>query len=949
MALVDTEGIIGDNGFMTRLIPDKIRRYDGGTVLDAEGVEVSRAGLGLPARSTAEQWAEYTALGIGAAQESARYAVDVVEGLEDSEVDEFSDADTTAASRGYGLATAASTIATSDVRGDLLTGVSISNAVAGTVHIFVSAPSAFPSHRLRVVHGRGQATVGTYPGNGQSWAPVTLSGLHSGRQAYLLSTADGSAASAVALRAGDSLQLQIGRPVNTSGLQDRVDDLEAHAVEHYPTLPDVVGFPADAVIVVGEEHYRLEMSTHTVDDEFVIAAVRHTRSGSPSVHWVGASLDISSGHRAFGAIPTNFGGRLGGLWAYNGGHEVTLAAEAYIAAHGSTPSKGQSIFVTLTPEDGVDGWAQAYSFVASIPTEAEFSLSDAIGSGWIPFRASASASTDPSRLYDHGAGHRVTVGIRDGDEVTDDVLFEHDADAASWVRWTRSDNTPDADIVRYQSTRDVQGVPDGAIVVADHALWQATAPDNANTFAGRTERWESGDDVYVGTALADTRYGSRGVFHANLGFAVGALTAGGSVESTIALRLESRLYTQYHGDAVEAGDTVIAQITSGETTTRSTLTYQRSEASAGGDPVYLVFLAHDSDSVLHTLQGGAEWTLQILSAYDETTMTGTPLYTWGTAERHYVEYPVAGVDQAARDSIQADKESVEAELEKLHAYIGHHVAATSETPLDATAADAVDRYYLTRKGRVSNVAMETGLYELTTGVADRLKLTLERITLRDGSTVVHGVNARSFIGPDGGRHFGMLDHNPLSLIQALWMEGDWIHGCIKRSWFRDRANRLTGNSLGGVTFEDSLLWLHIYTAGSTDPIEIEMGQTSAVAGVPAVFVRGDIQYQMFSDHVPSVADKDRIRHLFPFVSGTSGPRESEVTVDVALSPVSHDAHPLTNPHYRLGRAVGDTAAYTWRAATESRLATNFNALIDLLAGGANLAAIPDASLTALKL
>ena len=928
------------------LLPRPIRRYDGGSLVDADSVIFERAGLGLPAESTAEQWAEYTEAGIGAAKEIAEHAVRVVEGLADGETDTFKDATAADVVSGYRLGLVAAGTAMNQISAADFSAAMTGELASGSYDVYVVAPERVPTRRLRVVKRRNDVSRNMFPGQGQSWESVTLPiSVLPHTQVYRLAVTVGGAAAPVTSNGSDIFVLQIGTPVqeDTSGLRSRVSDLEDHAVEFFATLPDASDHPDGAVIVVGEDHYVRQVSTHTVDDETVATAGRRTFH-NPESHLIGVSNLSDSARFPFGQFTANFANRVRGAWAFSSGHSVHLDTAAYTAAHGSAPVVGSTIHCTFAPVGDIPGWTDPYEVVLEVLTAAAIDSQ----SGEVGFNEENSQFPT---LYRYGEGHAFSLVIRDGDDSGDDILFTHEAGVATWARWTRADPDPTPDVVRYQETRDVHGVPDGSIVVADNALLQAAGADasaGSTDFTGRLERWEEGDDVFVGTSLSDTRYGSRGRFHANLGFAVGALTAGGSVESTVALRLESREYQRVKGSAVAASDTVIAQIRSGDTTTRSTLAYLRNESAPGGEPTYHVFLAHDPDSVLHTLNSGDDWEMQILSAYDTTNMTGTALYAHGEAERHFVEYPIAGVDQMARDSVQAQRDSVEAEIEKLHGYIAHHIASTSSTPLDPTAADAVDQYYLTRKGRVSNVALETGLYELTTGVADRLKLTLERITLADGSTVVHGVNTRSFLGPDGGRLFGTVDHNPLSICQALWMEGDWINACFKASWFNDNANRLIQGA-GGADYTRNLLWLHIYPSGETAPVEIELAQSSGGTGLGPRVVRGEIQYAIFAAHVPSAANKDVFRHLFPFTSGSSGPRDPTVTVDIALSPVSYAVHSALNPHYRLGRANGDTMAYTWRAATESRLARNFNALIDLLAPATDLSSILDSDLTALKL
>ena len=652
------------------LFPRKIRRYDGSPLVDAKSVDVEQAlpSLTLPAGATVEQAVEYAGYGIGAAKEIAEHAVRMVEGLEEGETDTFRDATADDERAGYRLTLVAAGTALNQVMASFFSGAAEMPA-SGSYDVYVVAPEGIPTRRLRVDKRRNNVSRNMFPGNGQHWAAVALpTSVLPHTQVYRLALAADNSAAPVTANGTDTFLLQTGTPVSgdTSGLRTRVGELEDHAVQVYAALPDVDDFADGQVVIVGEHHYRRVAGTNTQADEFVMVAVRHTQRADSSIHWVGASLDISDQHAAFGSFPSNYEHRLGGLWAFNGGHSVTLDAAAYATAKGSAPAKGDSIRVTLAPVGDVETWRHPYSFVASIPTEADFSLADAIRQGWIPF-LHYSTEASLSLLYNHGADRDVIIGLQNGDMASDDVLFSHVVGAPTWVRWTESDAALGADVVRYQPVRNVQAVEDGAVVVADNAMYQAAAASNADEFSGMAGLWMDGDVTYRGTALADTRYGSQGSFTSNPGFGVGSLVAGGDHADTVALHLEQRRYVQVKGSAVADGDEVIVQVTVGASTTRSTLTYVRSESAPGGDPVYLVFIVRDEDSALHDIVRDGPWTMSILSAYDSQTGRGTALYTHGRASRHLVEYPMAGVDRTARDKAQANDRSIATLMESMAA------------------------------------------------------------------------------------------------------------------------------------------------------------------------------------------------------------------------------------------------------------------------------------------
>ena len=193
---------------------------------------------------------------------------------------------------------------------------------------------------------------------------------------------------------------------------------------------------------------------------------------------------------------------------------------------------------------------------------------------------------------------------------------------------------------------DTDEADDGEVVLSDHAFYQRAAADEVteDTFAGELESWNDGAD-WIGTALAASRYGSRGRFTSNPDSKIGALTAGGDNPATVGLRLSKSAYETAKGSAVADGDTVWADISDTALNNSVTeLTYVRTES--GG---YLAFIAHDADCVLHDLDDGDSWFLRVLSAYDSEQGTSTALFEHDAETPHFNEYPIKAVDQAARD------------------------------------------------------------------------------------------------------------------------------------------------------------------------------------------------------------------------------------------------------------------------------------------------------------
>lgn len=723
------------------------------------------------------------------------------------------------------------------------------------------------------------------------------------------------------------------------------------AVQEFDSLPDADDFNVGQVVVVDEQFYTRTLGPGTGQ---VTGSVKvWDQTGDPND--TGDRYIIGANHGTVTDLPP-----LGGFT-----HNPNVAVEAFVATSHNAPVNTNSHTVLLyvvesEVSDALGGAPESGDHVrASLATGTDshvyrlaYRRTEQNNITGVRYSVFSARFTSATLLWDADlVGDNFTLRVfEDGSDT--DVLGHGRVAWTPFANMNEPRTAPNA--VRYQPTLDIDAVPNDAIVVANNALYQAGTADNSDTFTGRLATWSDGDIDYIGTSLSDTIYGARGAFHGNIGFAVGALTAGGDNESTVALRLESRLYERFKGSSVATGDTVIAQITSGDVTTRSTLDYTRNEFVAGDNLVYLVFLAHDSNSVLHTLDDGDEWAMQILSSYDSQSASGVSLYTHGDAARHFVEYPVAGVDQQARQALETAKSDLEGEIAKLHGYVGHHVADTYANLNNPTVADAPSEYYLTKKGRHNNVAMETGLYELTTGTANRARVRLETVTLAD-NRVVYGFNTRGFYGPDNGVEFGEILHNPSSMLVALYLFEDWIISIWKRSGWNQLYNNFTttpGVDPRGSRRETRFLRLWDITEGSSrlQDLELAFGANTGNTGAPNyTFVLGDIQWMIATSHAPSDEDKNVIRHMFPLKGDGSGDRETEIVADISFHPSFPSAHDTSAVYYWPGWVDNATKAYTWRGVGQGRVIKNFNSLLDLLANGTDLASIPDASLTTLKI
>ena len=202
-----------------------------------------------------------------------------------------------------------------------------------------------------------------------------------------------------------------------------------------------------------------------------------------------------------------------------------------------------------------------------------------------------------------------------------------------------------AHILRVTEPLDTDRARAGDIVLSERAFYQLSTASDEDLFAGEAEVWDDGGAGYVGTASGPNRFGSRGRFTANPDFAIAALTGGGDNQATVAVRIKKTVYETAKGSAVASGDTVILEITADGSTTRTTVTYIRTEDDL------VAFLAHDADSALHDLDDGDTWTMRVLSAYDAQTQTGTPLLTHSAGAAHFNQYPVDGVDKMAREAL----------------------------------------------------------------------------------------------------------------------------------------------------------------------------------------------------------------------------------------------------------------------------------------------------------
>ena len=252
---------------------------------------------------------------------------------------------------------------------------------------------------------------------------------------------------------------------------------------------------------------------------------------------------------------------------------------------------------------------------------------------------------------------------------------------------------------------------------------------------------------------------------------------------------------------------------------------------------------------------------------------------------------VSGLTEILHEFEPDHVDELRADLTKLHTYIAEHVTTTSTEVMDPTQADSPAHYYLTKRARHTvngvSVPFETGLYELTAGVANKVKVKLAK------SGNWWGVNTREY---GGTPNRGSILHNPLSMLVAWWVDQDsggdhWMHAVIKGRVYdllRTRYNLANTAIFFRATDGSNEHWFEMGQVGETN-------------------IGGD-QFYLMRDHLtPSPSLRDGFLAWF-----TAG-NENAPTIDIAFNQSFPDAGRDNSPVGYTIAGSGTTKAYTFRA------------------------------------
>ncbi len=513
------------------------------------------------------------------------------------------------------------------------------------------------------------------------------------------------------------------------------------------------------------------------------------------------------------------------------------------------------------------------------------------------------------------------------------------------------DAESDTDAIEVRAALpDAADVRDDKVFLVDGRLWQKATGQTENTFEGRLDHYSYGSQnfTYDGTSGALGQTGTHGQFTVNPGGAVAAVL---NNRRTGHLEIEVRkdTYETAKGSASDSNDQIKAVIKIGSTSETHSLEYV-AEYPNGFEPNTILFRSNVHSALLQTAALGAAWSMVITNTDD------SDLYTHTATVQHWVEYRLALVADlhaainAAHDDLETD---LRTEIDKLHTYVGHHIADTVEELTDPNAADAPDQVYLVSKGffGADNIPYEAGLYENTEAVNSRFRVELEKHTLENGS-FAYGFNTRGVIGLDDQAPFGRIIHNIDSALLAFYLVGEWYVMLVKGKYYTNVRDNYVAPPAAPVTIgQGTHLWFYMYDMdGSAVRSKFEMGflgtgiiDSGAANGTYTV---GNVQYYLMFEHANTAAAKNKIINRFP-------QNQDKVIVDIGVNPTGsgdyHDFWTGFNAGDRDSNAGAGTHAWTYRESVDSRIVRNFNTLLDRLAGAADLASIPDANLTNLKI
>ena len=197
---------------------------------------------------------------------------------------------------------------------------------------------------------------------------------------------------------------------------------------------------------------------------------------------------------------------------------------------------------------------------------------------------------------------------------------------------------------------DGDGLSVGDVVLSGHALHQYTTPGTANAFAGVLGTYREAQTYYLLTSRSDSHFGAHGRFTDNHDAAIGAVLVGQSTNNIMEVHIDKAAYETAKGSAIASGDEISAAFTGtvsgSSTTTTHVLPYVR--PFTVGAKTWLSFEGQAPNSVPKRVGTHPDgWSLIV-------SQGGSVLLTHGVDASHFTEYPVAGIDQTARDIIDSE-------------------------------------------------------------------------------------------------------------------------------------------------------------------------------------------------------------------------------------------------------------------------------------------------------
>ncbi|MYD95098.1 MAG: hypothetical protein F4Y02_15730, partial [Chloroflexi bacterium] len=287
------------------------------------------------------------------------------------------------------------------------------------------------------------------------------------------------------------------------------------------------------------------------------------------------------------------------------------------------------------------------AFYFRVNTTSEFTLGNALFAA-----ASGSAITvDGIRFWTLADG-----SLRIGSTTTDKAVVVWKVDDIGAIRTTiqqagaaAGDDGGIADGLEPLEPLDGDGLSVGDVVLSGHALHRYATPGTANAFAGVLGTYREGQLYYLVTSRSDSHFGAHGRFTDNHDAAIGAVLVGQGTNNVMEVQIDKAAYETAKGSAVASGDQISAAFTGtvagSETTTTHVLPYVRSFTVGG--KTWLSFEGQAPNSVPKRVGTHPDgWSLIV-------SQGGSVLLTHAVDDSHFTEYPIEGIDQAARDAANA--------------------------------------------------------------------------------------------------------------------------------------------------------------------------------------------------------------------------------------------------------------------------------------------------------